>query len=80
MEDPIFSDDSDEESENRTDSGSIRIFDDPMMFAPTGDIYSYVVRRKVAPASFSPPLKYELAKALGGPSRDQCYKTFYSRN
>lgn len=43
--------------------------DNPLMFTPTGDIYSYFARRKVAPPSFAPPLKHELTKALGGASR-----------
>ena len=46
------------------------VLNNPLAFTPSGDVYSYFVRRQVAPHSFAPPLKYELTKALGGSSRN----------
>jgi hypothetical protein len=28
----------------------------PLMFTPTGDVYSYFVRRRVTPHAYTPPL------------------------
>jgi len=63
------SEDSDSEDEKPVVTGSRMMRENPLMLTPTGDIYSYFARRKVAPPSFAPPLKHELTKALGGASR-----------
>jgi len=39
------------------------------MFTPTGDIYSYFIRRRLEPAGFTAPLNYDMVEALGGHGR-----------
>ena len=56
-----YSDDSSDEEDvkesNVRDEVGLRRREDPLRFAPTGDVYSYFVRRKVTPASFTMPLR-----------------------
>ena len=73
--DTFFSQDSDSDDEKpvllKTASRAMR--ENPLMLAPTGDIYSYFARRQVAPHYFTPPLRHEMTRALGGASRKLQY-------